>query len=85
MTLDVQFNEARADINRLHARTVDRVNGDDLASLARGFASSLGQPGFEFDCDMDGDTDIDGNDLALFSTVFGKCRVGSVWTNDPCP
>ena len=82
--LDVQFNPARADLNRLYQRTVDRVDGDDLASLARAWASRLGEDAFEFDCDMDGDTDVDGDDLALLATVFGKCRSGSTWSVEAC-
>jgi hypothetical protein len=82
--LDVQFEPARADLNRQFLRTVDRVDGDDLASLARAWASSLGEDSFEFDCDMDGDTDVDGDDLALLATVFGRCRSGSTWTVEAC-
>lgn len=82
--LDVQFNPSRADLNRLNQRTVDRVDGDDLASLARAWASQLGEETFEFDCDMDGDTDVDGDDLALFATVFGQCRSGSTWSEEAC-
>jgi|GEM_PF-1808294 len=82
--LDVQFNPDRADVNRLYQRTVDRVDGDDLASLARAWASQVGQDSFEFDCDMDGDTDIDGDDLALLATVFGQCRSGSTWSAEAC-
>jgi len=82
--LDVQFNPDRADVNRLQQRTVDRVDGDDLASLARAWASQIGEESFEFDCDMDGDTDVDGDDLALLATVFGQCRSGSTWSVEAC-
>jgi len=82
--LDVRFNPDRADVNRAHQRTVDRVDGDDLAALARGWASNQGQETFEFDCDLDGDTDIDGDDLALLATFFGRCRSGSTWSADAC-
>ncbi len=84
VTFDVQFNESRADINRLHERTIDRVNGDDLASFARAWGSSFGETAFEFDCDMDGDTQIDGVDLSWLATVFGKCLSGTVWSADNC-
>jgi hypothetical protein len=83
-TLDVQFEPARADINRDAARTVDRVDGDDLASFAQAWASSLGDDAFEFDCDLDGDTDIDGEDLALLAAQFGTCHEGSAWTAAAC-
>lgn len=81
---DVVFNPDRADVNRMYQRTVDRVDGDDLAALARAWASSQGQDDFEFDCDLDGDTDIDGDDLALLATYFGNCRSGSTWSPDAC-
>jgi hypothetical protein len=84
VTLDIAFNESRADVNRLYERTVDRVDGDDLATFARSWASNLGQDEFEFDCDMDGDTDVDGDDLALLASVFGLCRSGQEWSEDAC-
>jgi hypothetical protein len=82
--LDVLFNPDRADVNRAHPRTVDRVDGDDLAAMARSWAAVEGQETFEFDCDLDGDTDIDGDDLALLATYFGHCRAGSTWTVEAC-
>jgi hypothetical protein len=82
--LDVQFNPSRADLNRRYERTVDRVDGDDLATLARSWASEFGQDSFHFDCDLDGDTDVDGDDLALLATVFGKCKSGNSWSADAC-
>lgn len=82
--LDVYFNPTRADLNRAKQRTVDRVDGDDLASLARAWASQIGEDPFEFDCDLDGDTDVDGDDLALLASVFGQCRSGSTWSEEAC-
>lgn len=82
--LEIQFSESRADVNRMNSRTTDRVDGDDLATLARSWASDYGDPLFEFGVDLDGDTDVDGDDLALLAGVFGRCRSAESWTVAAC-
>lgn len=82
--LEILFNESRADVNRTRGRTTDRVDGDDLATLARSWASDYGDPLFEFGVDLDGDTDVDGDDLALLAGVFGRCRSAESWTVAAC-
>lgn len=84
LALEVLFDEARADVNRSNARTLDRVDGDDLATLVRSWASGWGDSEFEWAVDLDGDTDVDGEDLALLALIFGRCRAGESWTTEAC-
>lgn len=85
MTLDILFDPSRADINRTQAWTQDRVDGADLATLARSWTTELGDDDFAFDCDLDGDTRVDGGDLALLASLFGRCRSGATWSGEACP
>ena len=39
---------------------------------------------FEYRYDLDGDSDVDGDDLALLAQVFGRCRDVDDWTVDAC-
>jgi hypothetical protein len=80
----VAFETGRADVNRSNERTDERVDGDDLATLVRAWASDFGDPAFDFDLDLDGDADVDGEDLALLASVFGRCRSASGWTAAAC-
>ena len=48
-----------------------RVDGFDLAVLARAFGSNLGQQNFDPAADLVPDETIDGMDLALFMQFFG--------------
>jgi hypothetical protein len=48
-----------------------RVDGRDLAALARAFAASCGQSRYRKDADLDRDCTIDGQDLALLGASFG--------------
>lgn len=84
-TMRVLYDEARSDINRSDASTRDRVDGKDLAWLAYSHATSEGQARFNPDADLDGDGQVDGNDLALLATSFGQCWNGSAWSNTACP
>jgi hypothetical protein len=84
IALEVLFDESRADANRSNARTADRVDGDDLATLVRSWATDHGDTDFTWIADLDGDTDVDGEDLALLALVFGRCRDGERWTMQAC-
>jgi glucose/arabinose dehydrogenase len=54
-----------------------RVDGFDLARLARAFGTSQGDPGYDAAADIDQDGQVDGNDLAILASVFGVTRPGS--------
>lgn len=82
--LQVEFDRSRADTNRSNPRTNDRVDGDDLATLVKSWASGYGDSDFAWHVDLDGDTDVDGDDLALLALVFGRCRDGEAWTVKAC-
>jgi hypothetical protein len=49
-----------------------RVDGFDLASLARAFGSSAGNPAFKAGADLDRDDDVDGDDLNILAAYFGR-------------
>lgn len=83
-TLEVGFDPSRADINRDSGRTTDRVDGEDLATFAQAWASSFGDEQFTFVADLDGDADVDGQDLALLAGMFGQCRTGGSWSLGTC-
>lgn len=83
--LEVRFDPTRADINRSDASTRDRVDGKDLGWLAYAYASVEGSPTFNPDADLNGDGQVDGDDLALLSPVFGSCWNGSAWDATACP
>ncbi len=53
-----------------------RVDGFDLAVLARAFGSRCGEPPYEARADLTRDCWIDGFDLSLLATEFGKDRLG---------
>ncbi len=84
VSLDVAFEPTRADMNRSNDRTDERVDGDDLATLVRAWASAFGDPAFDFDLDLDGDADVDGEDLALLASIFGRCHASDDWTVEAC-
>jgi len=83
LALEVTYDSARADINRSDLSTQDRVDGQDLTWLAYGHGHLEGEPRYNPDADLDGNGEIDGNDLALLATDFGLCRSGNAWT--ACP
>lgn len=49
-----------------------RVDGFDLARLARAFATVQGDPGYDASVDLDRDGAVDGADLALLAAFFGQ-------------
>lgn len=49
-----------------------RVDGSDLVSMGLAFGSRRGQPRFLAIADLDGNDQIDGNDLAILASNFGK-------------
>ena len=49
-----------------------RVDGFDLAALARAFATSEGDPAFRRSADLDRDSDVDEDDLTVFAAYFGR-------------
>lgn len=51
-----------------------RVDGFDFARLARAFGSTCGQGDYDDATDLNFDCIIDGDDLALLSSQFGKSR-----------
>jgi glucose/arabinose dehydrogenase len=48
-----------------------RVDGLDLARLARAFGSSAGDPAYDLAADINVDDDVDGEDLSILASVFG--------------
>jgi len=80
--LAVTLDEGRLDIDISDASTQGRVDGKDLAALARAFGGAEGGALFDPDADLDGDGRIDGADLALLARVFGACSDGDGWR--PC-
>ena len=84
-TLDIDFNERRSDINRVDAGTRDRVDGKDLVWLAYAYGQAEGAPRYNPDADLDGDGQVDGEDLALLAAGFGRCWNGATWTVNACP
>ena len=49
-----------------------RVDGFDLASLARAFGTSAPNPAFKAGADLDRDDDVDGDDLNILAAYFGR-------------
>ena len=47
-----------------------RVDGFDLARLARAFGTTFSDPNFDPSVDLDGDGDVDGIDLANLANSF---------------
>lgn len=80
--LSIYFDVGRWDIDRSEPSTLDSVDGDDLAALARSWGASEGGPRWAPDADLDGDGRIDGTDLAYLAQGFGQCRTGAGWL--PC-
>jgi hypothetical protein len=84
-SLQISFNPARADINRSDETTRDRVDGKDLTWLAYAFDSDEGQQRYNPDADLDGDGEVDGDDLAQLAADFGSCWTGAGWSAVACP
>jgi hypothetical protein len=84
-TLTVQFNPVRADVNRSDSSTRDRVDGKDLIWMAYSYARLEGDPFYNPDADLDGNGQIDGQDLSLLAVDFGRCWDGSGWSAAACP
>jgi len=82
--LEIVLDEARFDINRSTAQTLDRVDGSDLAWLSFAYGSDEVEARFNADADLDGDGLVDGWDLALLSAVFGHCFDGETWSDSYC-
>lgn len=85
VTLGIEFDPYRTDINRTDSSTTDRVDGKDLVWLAYAHGSYEGEAQYNPDADLDGDGQVDGVDLALLATSFGKCWDGSSWSDGACP
>ncbi len=83
-TLTVQFNQERADINRSDAATTERLDGQDLIWLRYAHGTTEGAPRFNADADLDGDGLVDGDDLALLASNFGRCWTGTAWSSGAC-
>jgi hypothetical protein len=49
-----------------------RVDGFDLAALARAFGSSLGELSYDLQSDLNSDAEVDGTDLSLLAAQFGE-------------
>lgn len=82
--LTVVFDPYRADINRVDSTTRDRLDGQDLTWLRFAHGTTEGAARFNPDADLDGDGNVDGNDLALFATNFGDCWDGGAWSRATC-
>lgn len=70
-------SDGRGDVCESGAALADadlsgRVDGFDLARLARAFGSSTGQPAYDETVDYDRDGDVDGDDLAILAAQFGR-------------
>lgn len=85
VTLQISFDTYRSDINRSDSTTTDRVDGKDLVWLAHAHGTQEGDATYNPDADLDGDGQVDGVDLALLATGFGKCWNGSGWSDSACP
>jgi hypothetical protein len=83
--IDVQYNPERADVNRSDQSTRDRVDGKDLVWLAHAYATTEGETYFNPDADLNGDGQVDGVDLSLLASAFGRCWSGSGWSGSACP
>jgi hypothetical protein len=84
-SFEISFNPARSDINRSDESTRDRVDGKDLVWLAYAHGSLEGQGLYNPDADLDGDGQVDGNDLAQLAADFGSCWTGAGWSATACP
>ncbi|RMF75861.1 MAG: hypothetical protein D6738_02770 [Acidobacteria bacterium] len=49
-----------------------RVDGFDLATLARAFGAGCGDPRYDASVDLDQDCLVDGDDLSIMATAFGR-------------
>jgi hypothetical protein len=83
--LEIAFNPSRSDINRSDESTRDRVDGKDLTWLAYSHGSLEGQDLFNPDADLNGDGQVDGEDLAQLAVDFGSCWTGFGWSATACP
>jgi hypothetical protein len=81
ISISVVLEERRLDIDSSDPATQGRVDGDDLAALARAFADSEGGPFYDPDADIDGDGRVDGADLAILARYFGGCWSGTTWAD----
>ncbi|MFQ5767838.1 MAG: hypothetical protein ACE5ID_07635, partial [Acidobacteriota bacterium] len=61
-----------SEVSRVDLDGSGRVDGLDLARLARQFGLSQGQVGFDPAADLDLDGDVDGDDLIVMSIDFGR-------------
>jgi hypothetical protein len=84
-TIDVELKQQRLDINRSDATTRDRVDGKDLVWLAYSHGTDEGEQRYNPDADLNGDGEIDGEDLAYLASGFGGCWTGTGWRPDACP
>lgn len=66
-------NELPGDIPLEEAPPVlDRVDGYDVNEIAKGFGSNIGKPSYNPNADLDGNGEVDGNDLLILGTNHGK-------------
>ncbi len=68
--------DAMAAVNRATTIRADfdeslRIDGFDLARLARAFGAAGGEAGFDSAADLDASGMVDGNDLAILASLFG--------------
>lgn len=84
LSLTIDLNPARCDVNRSNETTRDRVDGLDLAWLTYAYGTREGQPRYFPDADLDGSGDVDGVDLAYLAGEFGHCWDGTQWTLEAC-
>jgi hypothetical protein len=84
ITLRVDLDPTRLDVNRSDSRTRDRVDGKDLVWLAHAHGTEQGDARFSADADINGDGMVDGEDLAYLATGFGACWTGSGWSATAC-
>lgn len=75
----------RADINQSDDFTRDRVDGQDTVWLASLWGRKVGEALYDGDYDIDGDGEVNGNDLAILATYYGKCWTGTTWSLQACP
>ena len=82
--LEVRFDPARWDINDKDPGTRGRVDGADLSWLSYSYGSREGEPYYDPDADLSGDGLVDGEDLAILASGFGRCWNGKSWTENSC-
>jgi len=76
---------ARFDIDDREGPSRGRLDGRDAIWLSRLFGSREGDASYYPDSDFNGDGWVDGEDLSLLGSEFGRCWDGAGWSVRVCP